>query len=90
MLDAWDRPDRLRATARRAAPGDAEDELHASCCRRATSPEVIGDTLAKVCSVDYPAELLEVIVICQKDDPGTIEAVQPRHGAHREAADRGS
>ena len=74
MLDAWDRPDRLRATAgaqRLSAPRMSFSVLLPA----RDEPEVIGDTLAKVCSVDYPPELLEVIVICQKDDPGTIEAV---------------
>ena len=71
MLDAWDRPDRLRATAgaqRLSAPRMSFSVLLPA----RDEPEVIGDTLAKVCSVDYPPELLEVIIICHVDDHGTI------------------
>jgi glycosyltransferase XagB len=74
MLDAWDRPDRLRATAgaqRLSMPRTSFSVLLPA----RDEPEVIGDTLAKVCAVDYPPDLLEVIVICQRDDSGTIEAV---------------
>jgi glycosyltransferase XagB len=74
MLDAWDRPDRLRATAgaqRLSMPRTSFSVLLPA----RDEPEVIGDTLTKVCSVDYPPDLLEVIVICQRDDSGTIEAV---------------
>jgi cellulose synthase/poly-beta-1,6-N-acetylglucosamine synthase-like glycosyltransferase len=38
--------------------------------------KVIGDTLASMARIDYPAELLEVLVIVRKDDEKTIKAVE--------------
>ena len=38
--------------------------------------EVIGETLERVMHANYPQHLLEAIVICAKDDTGTIAAVQ--------------
>src|SRR5205085_2856182 len=38
--------------------------------------EVIGETLERVMRAHYPQRLLEAIVICAKDDQGTIEAAQ--------------
>jgi cellulose synthase/poly-beta-1,6-N-acetylglucosamine synthase-like glycosyltransferase len=39
---------------------------------------VIGDTIEKVCQSHYPRHLLQVIVICEQGDHGTIEAVQQK------------
>jgi cellulose synthase/poly-beta-1,6-N-acetylglucosamine synthase-like glycosyltransferase len=37
---------------------------------------VIAETIRKAWSADYPRELLEIVVICQGDDPATIEAAK--------------
>jgi cellulose synthase/poly-beta-1,6-N-acetylglucosamine synthase-like glycosyltransferase len=39
---------------------------------------VIGDTVEKVCGANYPRELIQVIVICEADDHGTIARVREK------------
>ena len=39
---------------------------------------VIGDTIEKVCRMNYPRDLLQILVICESGDPGTIAAVQQK------------
>jgi glycosyltransferase XagB len=73
MLYAWDRPERLRRTA---GPTTFRDpRLTFTVLLPARGEEaVIADTIARVWGADYPHYLLEVIVICQRDDPATIAA----------------
>jgi cellulose synthase/poly-beta-1,6-N-acetylglucosamine synthase-like glycosyltransferase len=39
---------------------------------------VIGDTIEKVCRTHYPRDLLQILVICESGDLGTIAAVQQK------------
>ncbi len=80
MLSAWDRPARLRATA--GPQRFREPRLSFTVLIPARDEElVIGETIAQVADANYPPELLEIIVICQRDDPRTLGAVQ-RHTGH--------
>ena len=80
MLSAWDRPARLRATA--GPERFREPRLSFTVLIPARDEElVIGETIERVAAANYPPELLEIIVICQRDDPRTIGAVQ-RHTGH--------
>jgi cellulose synthase/poly-beta-1,6-N-acetylglucosamine synthase-like glycosyltransferase len=75
MLYAWERPERLRATA--GPTTFREPQLSFSVLLPARGEEaVIADTIARVWSADYPHHLLEIIVICQRDDPRTIDAAR--------------
>jgi cellulose synthase/poly-beta-1,6-N-acetylglucosamine synthase-like glycosyltransferase len=73
MLSAWDRPARLRSTA---GPKRFRDpELSFTVLIPARDEEsVIGDTIARVAASNYPQDLLEILVICQRDDPRTMGA----------------
>jgi cellulose synthase/poly-beta-1,6-N-acetylglucosamine synthase-like glycosyltransferase len=75
MLSAWDRPERLRSTA---GPRQfRKPELSFTVLIPARDEElVIGETIARVAACNYPRELLDIIVICQRDDPRTMGAVQ--------------
>jgi cellulose synthase/poly-beta-1,6-N-acetylglucosamine synthase-like glycosyltransferase len=74
MLSAWNRPDRLRATA--GPKKFAEPGLRFAVLIPAREEEaVIGETVARVWAANYPRAMLEVIVICQRDDTATIAAV---------------
>ena len=74
MLYAWQRPERLQATG---GPSTfAPPRLHFTVLIPARDEAaVIGDTIARVCSADYPDDMREVVVICQEDDRETIAAV---------------
>jgi len=73
MLSAWDRPARLRATA--GPKQFRKPELRFAVLIPAREEEsVIGETIARVAASNYPADLLEIIVICQRDDPRTMGA----------------
>jgi glycosyltransferase XagB len=74
LVSAWDRPRRLRSTA---GPSQFKDpRLSFSILIPAREEEaVIGETIARVWTAKYPSRLLEIIVICQRDDAGTIAAV---------------
>ena len=74
LLSAWDRPARLRSTA---GPNRFKDpRLSFSVLIPAREEEaVIGETITRVWAANYPLRLLEIIVICQRDDAGTIAAV---------------
>jgi cellulose synthase/poly-beta-1,6-N-acetylglucosamine synthase-like glycosyltransferase len=39
---------------------------------------VIGDTIEKVCRMNYPRDLLQILVICERGDLGTIATVQQK------------
>jgi cellulose synthase/poly-beta-1,6-N-acetylglucosamine synthase-like glycosyltransferase len=71
MLDAWDAPERLRATG--GPERMREPQLSFTALLPARDEEVvIADTIARVWNAMYPRDLLEMIVICQRDDVGTI------------------
>ena len=73
MLDAWDAPERLRATG--GPDALCEPQLSFTALLPAREEErVIADTIARVWNASYPRDLLEIIVICQRDDVGTIAA----------------
>ena len=75
MLYAWERPERLQTTA--GPTTFREPRVSFSVLLPARGEEaVIGDTIARVWGADYPRDLLEVVVICQRDDPRTIAAAR--------------
>jgi cellulose synthase/poly-beta-1,6-N-acetylglucosamine synthase-like glycosyltransferase len=74
MLYAWDDPDRLR-TAQGPSTLD-EPRLSFTVLLPARSEEtVIAETILRLWRARYPRELLEIVVICQRDDSATIAAV---------------
>jgi glycosyltransferase XagB len=77
LLRAWDRPARLRSTA---GPNRFKGpRLSFSVLIPARDEAtVIGETIESVWNANYPSLLLEIIVICQRDDVATIAAVR-RH-----------
>ena len=83
MLHAWDQPDRLRSTA--GPEKFRNPQVSFTVLLPARGEElVIGDTITRVWEADYPRELLEVIVICQRDDVATIGAADRQIAALRE------
>lgn len=75
MLYTWEHPDRLRASSGPARLRGAK--IGFSVLLPARHEElVIGDTIRRVLKANYPARLVEVIVICSSDDTGTIEVAQ--------------
>jgi cellulose synthase/poly-beta-1,6-N-acetylglucosamine synthase-like glycosyltransferase len=74
MLHAWNTPGCLRATS--GPDAFNEPELSFSVLIPARDEEaVIAETMARIWEANYPRELLEIIVVCQGDDPETIAAV---------------
>jgi len=73
MLHVWSTPESLAATA---GPREfAEPKVSFTILVPAREEEaVIGRTMSRLWEVDYPRELLEIIVVCQQDDGGTIAA----------------
>ncbi|MDQ2934852.1 MAG: glycosyltransferase [Chloroflexota bacterium] len=75
MLYSWEHPDRLRAAGgpERLRPA----RLGFTVLLPARHEEaVIGDTIRRVLKANYPAPMVEVIVICSSEDTGTIEVAQ--------------
>jgi cellulose synthase/poly-beta-1,6-N-acetylglucosamine synthase-like glycosyltransferase len=71
MLYTWMRPDRLEAA--RSPKNFAEPLLSFTALLPARHEEaVIAQTIEKVCHTRYPSELIEVVVICEAGDTGTI------------------
>jgi glycosyltransferase XagB len=71
MLYAWVRPERLEETS--SPDAYLTPDLSFSAILPARHEEgVIGDTMHRVWGADYPKELLEVVVVCEKGDVGTI------------------
>ncbi len=71
MLYTWMRPDRLERA--RSPRHFAEPTLKFTALLPARHEEaVIAHTIQRVCSSHYPSELVEVIVICEQGDVGTI------------------
>src|SRR5262249_38801191 len=74
-LYAWERPERLDRT--RAPRASLPPRLSFTAILPARHEEgVIYDTVKRVWSANYPSELLEVVVVCSADDPGTIAEAQ--------------
>lgn len=71
MLYTWEYPERL---AESAAPRQFRPPLLSFTVLLPARHEeaVIFETVRRVCQAKYPAELLEVVVICHADDHGTI------------------
>jgi cellulose synthase/poly-beta-1,6-N-acetylglucosamine synthase-like glycosyltransferase len=71
MLYTWMRPDRLEAA--RSPKNFAEPLLRFTALLPARHEEaVIAQTIERVCHTQYPAELIEVVVICEAGDTETI------------------
>src|SRR5947209_3283698 len=75
MLYAWDGPERLDATSGPSVLRDPELAFTVLLAAR-SEEEVIADTIVSLWGANYPRELLEIIVICQQDDDGTIAAAR--------------
>lgn len=75
MLYTWARPERLEES-------DSPDEylpprLSFTAILPARNEEgVIGDTLHQIWQTSYPKELLEMVVVCEQSDVGTIEEAE--------------
>lgn len=75
MLYAWDSPERLRATA--GTPKLAKPKFSFTVLLPARGEEaVIAGTIERLWLANYPRNLLQIVVICQRDDPATIAAVR--------------
>ncbi|MGO4420051.1 glycosyltransferase family 2 protein, partial [Streptomyces sp. MCAF7] len=75
MLYTWDRTDAERKA--RAPDRFVRPRLSFSVLLPARHEEdVIQTTIDRVVRADYPAELLEVFVICSQDDTGTIKKAE--------------
>jgi cellulose synthase/poly-beta-1,6-N-acetylglucosamine synthase-like glycosyltransferase len=75
MLYTWWRPERLSATrgpARFEAPGLRFTALLPARHEQ----EVIAETISRVWNSNYPHELLEIVVICERGDRATIAEAQ--------------
>ena len=70
-------PARASSRRRRASP---------SCCRRATKKRSSSDTIQRVVELNYPRDLVQVLVVIEAGDRGTIAHVE--HKLAR-AAERG-
>ena len=71
MLYTWARPERLEESE---SPGTyLPPKLGFTAILPAKNEEgVIGDTVRRVWETDYPKRLLEVVVVCEESDVGTI------------------
>ena len=71
MLYTWARPERLEESE---SPGTyLPPRLSFTAILPARHEEgVIGDTVRRIWETDYPKRLLEVVVVCEKGDKGTI------------------
>jgi cellulose synthase/poly-beta-1,6-N-acetylglucosamine synthase-like glycosyltransferase len=71
MLYAWEHPERLAATR---GPSTFRSPKHRfSVLLPARHEEaVIYETIRKLCTVDYPVELIEILIVCYADDAGTM------------------
>ncbi len=75
MLYTWARPERLEES------GSPDEYLPPSLSFTAILPArneegVIGHTVRQVWESDYPKDLLEVVVVCEASDVGTIEEAE--------------
>lgn len=75
MLYTWARPERLEESA--SPKSYLPPRLSFTAIMPARNEEgVIGDTLRQVWRTSYPKDLLEVVVVCEESDVGTIEEAQ--------------
>jgi cellulose synthase/poly-beta-1,6-N-acetylglucosamine synthase-like glycosyltransferase/putative flippase GtrA len=75
MLYTWIQPERLQASA--SPPDFAPPQLSFTVLLPARHEEaVIAQTVQRVWAADYPRELLEVVVVCEHNDHGTISEAQ--------------
>ena len=71
MLYTWWQPERLRETQ---SPSSFEPPRHrfTALLPARHEQEVIAETIERVWRADYPHELLEVVVVCERGDGATI------------------
>lgn len=75
MLYSWDHPERLAMSS--GPQSFLPPQLSFTVLLPARHEEaVIFDTINRVWAVNYPQELLEIVVICHTDDIGTIAEAQ--------------
>jgi len=75
MLYSWENPRRLEESA--GPRSFVPPRLSFTVLLPARHEEaVIYDTIARVAAADYPAHLLEIVVVCHADDRGTISEGQ--------------
>lgn len=72
-LYIWEEPSRIEKTA---SPGSFSEPATSFTVLLPARHEqaVIGDTIKRIASADYPSELLEILVICEYRDTETIDA----------------
>ncbi|SRR6266496_3275607 len=74
MLYSWEHPERLLSS--RAPSSYLAPRLSFTVLLPARHEEaVIYETIKRVWSAKYPSDLLEVVVVCHRDDVGTIAEV---------------
>jgi len=75
MLYSWDRPERLKASSgpRSFLPPRLSFSVLLPARHEAA---VIYETIRRVVAVNYPRQLMEVIVVCHADDEATISEAQ--------------
>lgn len=77
QLFIWEAPE--RAWANRSPGSYATPTISFTVLLPARNEEaVIADTIDKICSVNYPQSLLQVLVICEFSDTETIDKVRER------------
>jgi glycosyltransferase XagB len=75
MLYTWARPERLEESA--SPKEHLPPRLSFTAILPARHEEgVIGDTLRQLWKTSYPKDLLEVVVVCEESDEGTIEEAE--------------
>src|SRR5919198_3218740 len=75
MLYTWWRPERL-STTRSPSTYERPRLRFTALVPAREEQEVIAETIARVWSVNYPRELLEVVVICERSDQATIRTAR--------------
>ena len=82
MLYAWEDEEK---PARNRAPATFEPPRHSFTLLLPARHEeaVIGDTIRRVVELDYPRELVQVLVVIEAEDQGTIATVQETIAALR-------
>lgn len=80
-LFIWEHPNRLHAAGR---PDTLENPLFGFTVLLPArhEHEVIAETLRRLSTAEYPAELVELMVICTSDDVTTIEAAENAIAEH--------
>ncbi len=74
MLYTWEDPERMKRgrSPKEFAPPEKSFTVMIPVRHEEA---VIGQTLATIASVNYPTDLVQILVICSDDDTGTIRAV---------------